>query len=77
MSQPMHISEVMHQLVLNNPNDPFAQILRHCPFIQIEMLKKGYMSLDDLTDDEIDRLIELDTEGLDIEELRRKEADND
>lgn len=33
MSQPQHISEVMHQLVLNNPNDPWAQILRHCPFI--------------------------------------------
>ena len=45
MSKPMHISEVMHQLVLNNPDDPWAQILRHCPFIQIAMLKKGYMSL--------------------------------
>lgn len=77
MSQPMHISEVMHQLVLNNPNDPWAQILRHCPFIQIEMLKKGYMSFDDLTDEEIDRLIALDLEDFDIEELRRKETEND
>ncbi|MDO5320997.1 MAG: hypothetical protein Q4F39_01235 [Bacteroidia bacterium] len=77
MSQPMHISEVMHQLVLNNPNDPWAQVLRHCPFIQIEMLKKGYMSFDDLTDEEIDRLIALDLEDFDIEELRRKEAEND
>ena len=41
MSQPKHISEVMHQLVLNNPNDPYAQILRRCPFFQAEMLKKG------------------------------------
>ena len=41
MSKPMHISEVMHQLVLNNPDDPWAQILRHCPFIQIAMLKKN------------------------------------
>lgn len=77
MSQPMHISEVMHQLVLNNPNDPWAQVLRHCPFIQIEMLKKGYMSFDDLTDEEIDRLIALNLEDFDIEELRRKEAEND
>ena len=77
MSSPKHISEVMHQLVLNNPTDPFAQILRHCPFIQIEMLKKGYISLDDLTDEEIDRLIVYDFADIDIEELRRKEAQND
>ena len=77
MSSPKHISEVMHQLVLNNPNDPLAQILRHCPFIQIEMLKKGYISLDDLTDEEIERLIAYDFADIDIEELRRKEAQND
>jgi hypothetical protein len=77
MSNPKHISEVMHQLVLNNPNDPLAQILRHCPFIQIEMLKKGYISLDDLTDEEIERLIAYDFADIDIEELRRKEAQND
>ena len=46
-------------------------------FIQIAMLKKGYMSLDDLTDEEIDRIIQYDLEGLDIEELKRKEAQND
>ena len=56
MSQPKHISEVLHQLVLNNPDDPYAQILRHCPFMQMQMIKDGYMSLDDLTDEEIDRL---------------------
>ena len=77
MSKPQRISEVMHQLVLNNPNDTWAQILRHCPFIQLAMLKKGYMSLDDLTDEEIDRLIQCNLDGLDIEELRRKEAQND
>lgn len=77
MSQPKHISEVMHQLVLNSPNDPYAQILRHCPFFQVEMLKRGYMSLDDLTDAELDRLVECDLYGLDIEEIRRKGAEND
>lgn len=75
MKEPMHISEVMHQLVLNEPQDPMAQALRRCPFIQAEMLRKGYMSLDDLTDEEIDRLIALDLEGLDIEEIKRKEAE--
>lgn len=77
MSKPKHISEIMHLLVLSNPNDPFAQILRHCPFIQAEMLRKGYLSFGDLTDEEIDRLIACDLEGLDIEQLKRKEADND
>ena len=77
MSQPKHISEVMHQLVLNNPNDPYAQILRHCPFFQVEMLKRGYMSLDDLTDEELNRLVECDLYGVDIDEIRRKEAEND
>lgn len=75
MKEPMHISEVMHQLVLNEPQDPMAQALRRCPFIQAEMLRKGYMSFDDLTDEEIDRLIALDLEGLDIEEIKRKEAE--
>lgn len=77
MSKPMHISEVMHQLVLSNQDDPFAQILRHCPFMQIAMLEKGYISFDDLTDEEIDRLIQCDLESIDIESLKRKEKSND
>lgn len=65
MSQPKHISEVLHQLVLNNPDDPYAQVLRHCPFMQMQMIKDGYMSLDDLTDEEIDRLGDF----IDLEDL--------
>ena len=65
MSQPKHISEVLHQLVLNNQDDPYAQILRHCPFMQMQMIKDGYMSLDDLTDEEIDRLGDF----IDLEDL--------
>lgn len=75
MSQPKHISEVLHQLVLNNPDDPYAQILRHCPFMQAELLKQGYMTLDELTDKEIQRLE--NCEGIDIEEIRKKEAQDD
>ena len=77
MSQPKHISEVLHQLVLNNPCDPFAQILRHCPFMQAEMLKKGYMSLGDLTAEELDRLEKCSLEDFDIDEIRRKEAEDE
>ena len=65
MSQPKHISEVLHQLVLGNPNDPYAQILRHCPFMQIELLKKGYMTLDELTPEEKERL----SHYIDLEDL--------
>lgn len=63
------------------PKQPGRSIRTDSPslpiFIQAEMLRKGYMSLDDLTDEEIDRLIDCDLEGLDIEQLKRKEADND
>ena len=72
MSDPRHISEIMLRLALND-HDPYAQLLRHCPFIQAEMLRKGYISLDDLTDDEINRLIEWDSENIDIETLKRRD----
>lgn len=72
MSDPRHISEIMHRLALND-HDPYVQLLRHCPFIQAEMLRKGYISLDDLTDDEINRLIEWDSENIDIETLKRRD----
>ena len=77
MSQPQHISEVMHQLVLNNPDDPWAQILRHCPFIQAEMLKKGYMTTDELSQEEIARLENAGLEGFDINDIRRREREDD
>ncbi len=65
MKEPMHISEVMHRLVLNEPNDPYAQILRHCPFMQVQLLQQGYMTLDELTPEEKDRLSKI----IDLEEL--------
>ena len=77
MSQPQHISEVMHQLVLNNPDDPWAQILRHCPFIQAEMLKKGYMTTDELSQEEIARLENAGLEGFDINDIGRREREDD
>ena len=35
-------------------------ILRQCPFIQAELIRRKKMSLDDLTDEQIDRLIDWD-----------------
>lgn len=72
MKQPQIISEVMHQLVLNSPKDPYAQILRRCPFIQAQMLQEGYMSLDELSDEELDHIIALELEYFDIEEIKKR-----
>lgn len=57
MSKPQHISEVIIKIA-SNPNDDFGKVIRHCPFIQKELLSRGLISLDDLTDDQIDTLCE-------------------
>ncbi len=49
-------SEVLHQLILNDKKDPLAQLLRHCPCIQILMLQGGYMDPAELTPEEKDRI---------------------
>lgn len=59
MSQPKLLSEVMLEIA-SNPNDPFGKVLRQCPFIQAELIHRKKMSLDDLTDEQIDRLIDWD-----------------
>lgn len=59
MSQPILLSEVMLEIA-SNPNDPFGKVLRQCPFIQAELIHRKKMSLDDLTDEQIDRLIDWD-----------------
>ncbi len=53
------ISEVMLRIATNT-KDPFGCVLRRCPFIQSELIKRKLMSLDDLTDEQIDTLIEWD-----------------
>lgn len=57
MSKPQHISEVIIKIA-SNPNDDFGKVLRHCPFIQKELLSRGLISLDDLSDEQIDTLCE-------------------
>lgn len=59
MSQPKLLSEVMLEIA-SNPIDPFGKVLRQCPFIQAELIHRKKMSLDDLTDEQIDRLIDWD-----------------
>lgn len=57
MSKPKHIRDIMVAIAAN-PKDDFARVLRQCPFIQEELLKREIISLDDLTDEQIDCLCE-------------------
>ncbi len=59
MSQPTHISEILLKIAAD-PKDQYGKILRRCPFIQAELIHRRLMSLDDLTDEQIDHLIEWD-----------------
>ena len=55
MSKPKHTRDIMVAIAAN-PKDDFARVLRQCPFIQEELLKREIISLDDLTDEQIDCL---------------------
>ena len=65
MRKPMKGSELRHRLILNDPNDPYVQLFRRCPFVQILMLKQGYMTPDELTDEERERIGNI----IDLEDL--------
>ena len=55
MSEPKRIGDILVAIAAD-PKDDFAKVLRQCPFIQEELLKRKIISLDDLTDEQIDRL---------------------
>ena len=59
MNQPRLLSDIMLDIAAD-PNEPMGAVLRQCPFIQAELIRRRKMSLDDLTDEQIDRLIEWD-----------------
>lgn len=59
MNKTKQISEVFIEMAASN-NDPLGKILRKLPFIQAELLRRKIISLDDLSDDEIERLVEWD-----------------
>jgi len=62
MSEPLHISEIMLKIAAD-PKNQFGRVLRRCPFVQAELIHRKLMSLDDLTDEQIDQLIEWDQEN--------------
>jgi hypothetical protein len=57
MKEPKRLSEIMADMAMN-PNEPLGRILRKCPCIQATLLKQRRISLDDLTDEELDKLVE-------------------
>lgn len=57
MSEPKSIGQLMCEMAAN-ATDPMGKLLRRCPVIQSELLKQGKISLDDLSDEELNRLIE-------------------
>lgn len=60
MSEPRTIGDIMLTIAAD-PTDELGAILRKCPFIQKELIARGIISFDDLTDEEYDRLIEEDS----------------
>jgi hypothetical protein len=57
MKEPKLIREIMADMAMN-PDDQMGRILRKCPIIQAELLRQKRISLDDLSDEELDGLIE-------------------
>lgn len=59
MAEVKSMKELMVAIAAN-PNDEWGQVLRKCPFMQAELMRRGLMSFNDLTDEECDRLVEWD-----------------
>jgi len=57
MSEPKSIKQIMLEMAANAA-EPTGKLLRSCHFAQAELIKQGKISLDDLTDTEIDNLVE-------------------
>lgn len=57
MSEPKTIGQIMCEMAAD-ATEPMGKLLRKCPVIQAELLKQGKISLDDLSDEELDRLVE-------------------
>jgi len=57
MSEPKLIRDILADMAMN-PNDNLGKLLRKCPYIQATLLKQKRISLDELTDDELEQLVE-------------------
>lgn len=55
MKEPMKLGDILLEMADKNQGD-WGRLLRHCPFIQAQLIKQGKMSLDDLSDSEIEDL---------------------
>ena len=55
MSESKKIGHILVAIAAD-PSEDFAKVLRQCPFIQKELLRRKIISLDDLSDDQIKRL---------------------
>ncbi len=56
MSEPKAIGQIMCKMAAD-PNDPVGKLLSKCPVIQSAMLKQKIISLDNLTNKEIEKLV--------------------
>ena len=57
MSEPKLLKDIILEMATDK-NNSFGKSLIKCPFIQAELIRQGKLSLDDLTDDEINKLVE-------------------
>lgn len=58
MSGVKHIMEVFAEMAKTD-NSPEAEALRNCPSLQIELLRQGLISLDDLDPKQVDKLMDI------------------
>lgn len=57
MSKPKLLKDIILEMATDR-NNPIGKSLIKCPFIQAELIRQGKLSLDDLSDDELNNLVE-------------------
>lgn len=56
MKNPVSIGTLIIHIA-SDPKDDLGKVLRQLPFVQEQLLAQGKMSLEDLSDEQLDRLI--------------------
>ena len=57
MSEPKLLKDIICEMAMDK-DDAIGKTIVKCPFIQAELISKGLLSLDDLSDNEINNLVE-------------------
>lgn len=57
MSEPKLLKDIILEMATDK-NNSIGKSLIKCPFIQAELIRQGKLSLDDLSDDELNNLVE-------------------